>query len=54
VVGTLTFNAGVQSAVFASSAAVTFNPGDQFIIVGPTPYDYQLASLATTIIGTLN
>lgn len=50
-VGTITFNAGATSAVFAMASAVTYNAGDQFAIRCPASQDATLSDIVIGIYG---
>lgn len=51
-VGTITFEAGSQAAVFSSTEAVSFTAGDVLTITCPTPRDATLSGIAITLRGS--
>lgn len=47
---TLTFSAGVNVGVFAALDDITFNDGDRFTIIAPSPRDATLAGISSSIV----
>jgi len=52
-VGTFEFAAGSDTATFSSASAVTFLPGDEMVIVSPSPQDADLTDVSLNLAGVI-